>query len=67
MKPSGLAILVSGAKKKAVDKDEEEFDGDEVESGMEAVAKELFAAIKDDDEETFVKSFKNACALMKDE
>lgn len=63
----GLAIALLDAKKSAEASKDDDYEGDEVDSGTEAAAKELFAAIKDDDEETFVKAFKNACSLMRDE
>lgn len=66
MKRGGLAILVSGGKPNMKNEEEDDsYEGDESESGTAAAAKEMFAALKDDDEATFVKAFKNACELMR--
>ena len=67
MKKGGLAILVASKKPGGEEPEGEEGDVDEVEKGAEAVAKEMFAAVKGDDEKTFVRAFVNYCKLTKDE
>lgn len=65
MKKGGLAILVASKKPEGlVEDDDSEESGSELEKGSEAVAKEMWDAIKADDKDTFVKAMKNYCALM---
>ena len=68
MKKGGLAILVAGPKGKGYEgDDEDEGGGSERMKGAEAVAKEAWDAIKEDDKDTFVKAFKNLCEMMSDD
>ncbi|TXH54799.1 MAG: hypothetical protein E6Q97_10095 [Desulfurellales bacterium] len=63
-KKGGLAILVASKKPEESEKDE---GGSDMEKAAESVAKELFDAVKADDKDTFVKAFKNYCAMMSEE
>lgn len=67
MKKGGLAILVASKKPEGEEPEGEEGGADELEKGAEAVAKEMFAAVKDNDESTFVRSFVNYCKMLKEE
>lgn len=62
MKKGGLAILV--ASKKPMESEESDEGGSELKKGAEAVAKEMWDAIKADDKGTFVKAMQNYCELM---
>jgi len=68
MKKGGLAILVAGPKGKGYEDEGDEGEGgSERMKGAEAVAKEMWDAIKEDDKETFTKALKNLCEMMSDE